>query len=250
MKTKEKLCLSIETSGTHLGLSLTLFSPESGAFRHQKTFFKEKPQQQSDILFPELKKMMKKAKARPSDIDLIAVDKGPGSFTGVRIGVAATRALAQGLGCPLVGVNSLEIMAHMAGRKKGKKFRHMMACLPALAGEAYFSYHQFSPAGEMSSLVPPRWKSFAEFVSAVKARAKNSKSPLALVGDRAHNLMNAAGKIKNITWVSVSCSPHPEAMAELAIRKFVAEKKKKTKTFSYKNTVPLYLQPSWAERKS
>ena len=49
-----------------------------------------------------------------SDIDIIAVSKGPGSFMGVRIGVAAAKGLAWGLGKPVCGVSTLEAMAYQA----------------------------------------------------------------------------------------------------------------------------------------
>jgi tRNA threonylcarbamoyladenosine biosynthesis protein TsaB len=49
-----------------------------------------------------------------SDIELVATDIGPGSFTGVRVGVASAKGLALGLGVPLVGVGSLEAMAAAA----------------------------------------------------------------------------------------------------------------------------------------
>jgi len=51
---------------------------------------------------------------KPADIDLIAVANGPGSFTGVRIGVSAAKGLAWGLDIPIVGVSTLEAMARQA----------------------------------------------------------------------------------------------------------------------------------------
>lgn len=48
------------------------------------------------------------------DIDRVVVDVGPGLFTGLRVGIATAIGLAEGLGCGLVGVTSLELLAHGA----------------------------------------------------------------------------------------------------------------------------------------
>ena len=48
------------------------------------------------------------------DIDRVVVDVGPGLFTGLRVGIATAIGLAEGLGCGLVGVTSLELLAHAA----------------------------------------------------------------------------------------------------------------------------------------
>ena len=49
-----------------------------------------------------------------SDIDVVAVDVGPGLFTGLRVGVATAKALAQALGIGLLGVGSLDVLAAAA----------------------------------------------------------------------------------------------------------------------------------------
>lgn len=65
----------------------------------------------SEALFPMIAAVMREAGLGFSDLAKIAVTTGPGSFTGVRAGVAAARGLALGCGAPLVSVTSLEVMA-------------------------------------------------------------------------------------------------------------------------------------------
>lgn len=50
----------------------------------------------------------------PHDIDAVAVGKGPGSYTGLRIGVSFAKGFCYGLGIPLIGINSLEALAAVA----------------------------------------------------------------------------------------------------------------------------------------
>jgi tRNA threonylcarbamoyladenosine biosynthesis protein TsaB len=56
--------------------------------------------------------LMKNLDIKPADLGLIAVASGPGSFTGVRIGVSAVKGLAWGLDIPVCGVSTLEAMAY------------------------------------------------------------------------------------------------------------------------------------------
>lgn len=65
----------------------------------------------SRTLLPMAEDMLKNAKLRLSDVDLIAVAHGPGSFTGIRIGVATVKGLAWAAEKPCVGVSTLEAMA-------------------------------------------------------------------------------------------------------------------------------------------
>ena len=68
----------------------------------------------AERLFPMLAQVMDDAGLSFSAIDRIAVTLGPGSFTGVRVGVAAARALALAMEKPVVGMTSLAVMAHGA----------------------------------------------------------------------------------------------------------------------------------------
>jgi tRNA threonylcarbamoyladenosine biosynthesis protein TsaB len=65
----------------------------------------------ADALLPVIEDMLANAGRRKEELTGVGVTIGPGSFTGIRIGVATAKGLAWGLGCDLVGVTSLAAMA-------------------------------------------------------------------------------------------------------------------------------------------
>ncbi|MQS98468.1 tRNA (adenosine(37)-N6)-threonylcarbamoyltransferase complex dimerization subunit type 1 TsaB [Companilactobacillus halodurans] len=65
----------------------------------------------SITILPDIKKTLQESNLTIKDIDLIAVAKGPGSYTGVRLAVTVAKTLADTLDKPLVGVSSLEVLA-------------------------------------------------------------------------------------------------------------------------------------------
>lgn len=66
---------------------------------------------QSKVLPPAVESLFRHSRLSPADLDLIAVGRGPGSFTGLRTGLALAKGLAMGAGKPLAGVSTLEILA-------------------------------------------------------------------------------------------------------------------------------------------
>ncbi|MEM6661551.1 MAG: tRNA (adenosine(37)-N6)-threonylcarbamoyltransferase complex dimerization subunit type 1 TsaB [Pseudomonadota bacterium] len=69
----------------------------------------------SDALMPMIDAVLAEANAAFENLERIGVCTGPGSFTGVRVGVAAARGLALGLGIPAVGISRLHALAHQHG---------------------------------------------------------------------------------------------------------------------------------------
>ena len=83
----------------------------------------------SSRLLPLVEEVLAAAHASWADVDRIAVGVGPGGFTGLRLGIATARALAQARELPLAGVSSLEALA--AGR------RDVLAVIDARRGEVF-----------------------------------------------------------------------------------------------------------------
>lgn len=208
--------VALETTGENLGIAVVSLADP----RKSKVFIKKNAGKQAEILIPTLQSLLKKFKAGPKDVGLVAVDVGPGSFTGVRVGVSAARAMAQGLQLPLVGIPSLEAAAWAAKVPVGKKVR-ILASLAALPGEIYWAIYEVR-----STRVGKEWR---------------------IIQEPCWTQLDAYEKIKRSGHtLQVSGQPHPLAVAQRALKLF---EERPRNEFFYENTVPLYLQPSWAERK-
>lgn len=66
----------------------------------------------SETLMPLIKNLLESCNLSLNDIDLLVSDVGPGSFTGIRIGVATCKAFSDSLNIPCVGISSLEVLAY------------------------------------------------------------------------------------------------------------------------------------------
>ena len=107
----------------------------------------------AEKLLPMISRVMKRAGIEFADLDRIAVAKGPGSFTGTRIGIAAARGLALAVSKPLLGVNSLEALAQGVCSHG----RPILAALDAKRGHVYVQIFApgSSPLSEARVIKPP-----------------------------------------------------------------------------------------------
>lgn len=94
----------------------------------------------SERIIPHIEKFLKKHNVALQQLDGIAVGIGPGSFTGLRIGLAAAKGLAMALNKPLVGVSSLDILA-MNAQGLGEK---VCCVVDAKRGKVYAATYSFS----------------------------------------------------------------------------------------------------------
>ena len=117
---------------------------------------------------------LKQVGKRAADVEAVAVAEGPGSFTGVRIGVAAAKGFAWGKNLPCYGVSTLEAMAESLGAYQGI----VCACMDARRNQVYNAVF-CACKGTLERLTPDRAISLAE----LGAELAGKEGPVFLVGD-------------------------------------------------------------------
>ena len=98
------------------------------------------PQQHSQKLLPFIEKILSDSGIKLDQLDGIAYGQGPGSFTGVRIGVSVTQGLAFGADLPVVGISNLAIMAQEAIELHGAE--SVVSAIDARMSEVYLGCYK------------------------------------------------------------------------------------------------------------
>ena len=101
-------------------------------------------------LVPQIAALLEKHGYRKSDIGAFAVVSGPGSFTGLRVGLAAIKALAEALQKPIAAISLLEAVA-WSGTAHGIAPRRILAALDAGRGDVYVGDYELGPRMRMHS---------------------------------------------------------------------------------------------------
>ncbi len=192
----------------------------------------------ADTLFGALEKLMKKVGWTPRRLTGVAVSTGPGSFTGIRIGLAAARALGQALSIPVVGVSSLETLARpLAGTSCW-----ISPAIDALRGDVFAAVFAANGKGRITRLVKEakfskdEWLTHLQWLPAPQAVWVTGDA-LKLYGQdlRAPRLRRAEEKL----W-------YPQAASLLEIARVRLLKASKD---SYRRVHPLYLRQAAAQER-
>ncbi len=131
--------LAIDTSGLQGSLAIGEF---------QVTW--EKKAMHSEVATLQLEKLLRQAELTLQDVTRIAVNVGPGSFTGIRVGVNLARTLAYSLNIQVATFNSLALLASKYGREGDQVF----AAIKAIQNFYYCAGYLLKPAGPDESLAP------------------------------------------------------------------------------------------------
>ena len=165
----------------------------------------------AEALMPLIARVMKASGIAFSDLDRIAVTTGPGSFTGLRVGLSAARGIALAANKPVVGVTTLTAYAAPIVSQNGE--HPVISAIDARHGHVYFQ----AVGGDGSSLVRPQVAPIEEAVGASKFGAAY------LVGNAARMLADrwpadappplqvdaqAAPDIAWVAWLGAAVSPN------------------------------------------
>lgn len=160
-----------------------------------------------------------------ASVDAFAVANGPGSFTGLRVGMATAKSLAWSCGRPIVGVPTLEAWASRAlGQKDqgdGAAGHAVAVVLDARKGEVYRAAFGADGAG-LKRLLPEAVESPDACVTAL-TRLQGDASSLTLLGDGAKRYAESFDALRDVERISMdSLPPAGSAVAALAAPRALA----------------------------
>lgn len=130
----------------------------------------------AENLAPAIDFVRRQARIELSDVSVVAVDLGPGLFTGLRVGVAAAKAMAHALRVPMIGISSLDLLAWPLRHT----VRELVAVIDARRSEIFHARYRPTPGG-VQRLAEPVVSEPEE----LRAELQATDSDYLLVGDGA-----------------------------------------------------------------
>ena len=189
----------------------------------------------SQKLMPMIENMLSISEVNIKEIDAIAICIGPGSFTGLRIGMATAKAISHVNNLPIIGVNSLEILAGNMNLCDKK----ICSILDAQRTQVYMGQYKF----ENNKLVELKSIDVVE-IDDLLEELKSSKEEWILVGEAVYKY---EAKIKEIENIYVPAPSHnvskASSLCSIAIEKY----NNNIDVYDCYSINPLYIRKSQAE---
>lgn len=195
------IILGIETATARVGCAL------GGVEGVLAEFHTTRGRRHAETLAPAIEFVCRSADIDLSEVSVVAVDVGPGLFTGLRVGVATAKALAQALRVPMIGLSSLDLLAYPLRTSE----RMVVPVIDARRDEVYWSTYRQVPGG-IQRLTDYRLSTPRELAAELSA----SRRPYMLVGDGAARYADQLGENGLDSGVEWSAYPSPGALVELA----------------------------------
>ncbi|MCC3359704.1 tRNA (adenosine(37)-N6)-threonylcarbamoyltransferase complex dimerization subunit type 1 TsaB [Bacillus sp. REN16] len=199
--------LAIDTSNYVLGVALVDEAKVIGEV------ITNLPKNHSVRVMPTIEHLMKECDIKPKELDRIVVAMGPGSYTGVRIGVTIAKTLAWSLQIPLAGVSSLEALA-----ANGRYFNGFISPLfDARRGQVYTGLYQYEEEN-LNSIEEDKIILLSEWVEELKKK----ETPVLFIGnDLVIHKEQIETDLGQLAYVApyTDWNPRPSELAELGLKK-------------------------------
>lgn len=222
------IILGIESATDRAGVALGAYEGVIASFSVNRG------RRHVESLVPAVAMCCEHAGIRLSDVACVAVDVGPGLFTGLRVGVTTAKALAAALGVPMIGLCSLDLLAF--------PLRHtpklLAAAVDAKRGEVFSALYRHVPGGTLQvrgpMVGPP---------AALAAELLAMREPVLAVGDGARRHARVLSEVDHLELDPVSFAhPTAESLVELAHPRAVMEE-----FVNPADILPLYLRTADAK---
>ena len=162
----------------------------------------------AETLVPAIEYLCATARVELNEIGAIAVDVGPGLFTGLRVGVATAKAMASALRIPMVGVSSLDLLAFEVRWTP----RRVVSVVDARRGEVFFAFYRQVPGG-VQRLSEMRCGSPEELCAEIQATGEDCLA----VGDGALRYTDSLQELIKVDVGDAGLAyPSPSALVQLA----------------------------------
>lgn len=199
-------------------------------------WFLHVPMTHSQTMLPMVQSLLSAAEVSPEAIDAYAVTTGPGSFTGLRIGIAAVKGMATALEKPCIGVSTLEALAHNAETFCGL----VVPVMDARRSQVYTAV--FRGNGRM---LTRESEDEALSIEALRERLRTEQQPVLLVGDGAMLCQQALAELPHVA-AAPERMQHQRASSAAAVAYRLAQA---GKTCTAHELAPSYLRLPQAERE-
>jgi len=196
------LILGIESAGSQIGCAI---GGHEGVLASAHT---GKGRQHAESLAPQIDFVRRQAGIEFSELGVVAVDVGPGLYTGLRVGISSATTIAHALGIPMIGISSLDLLAFPARWTS----RLIVTALDARRGELFTALFRKVPGG-IQRIRDPQVDTPQELL----AELMTIEEPALLVGDGALRYQEIFSSIRRVEMAEQGlANPSARSLVQLA----------------------------------
>lgn len=229
------LVLGIETATPQVGVAI------GGHEGVLASFHSARDKRHAETLVPAITFVCEHARITLSEISCIAVDIGPGLFTGLRVGLASAKAMAMALKVPMIGVSSLDLLAFTARYSN----RRIVSAIDARRGEIFHASYRQVPGG-IQRVTAPGVCSPDDLSSELLATGDDCL----IIGDGAIRYADVLGAAKGVDIGEIGLQyPSAQSLVALAHARAIRED-----FVTPREILPMYLRepdaiPNWSTER-